>query len=114
MAVQDRVFEYTPAPVPAFEPGETAEQYIPKLLPYLLEEFSRIRNQFTQLPFIPFEKDPPRSPFEGMTRYFSTSWGGWVPKTTALGPTPGPNGIYIYLSGVWYRLDLLATIYYHV
>jgi hypothetical protein len=114
MAVQDRVFEYTPAPIPALDPGETAEHYLPKLLPYLLEEFGRIRNQFIQLPIIPYEKDPPRSPFEGMTRYFSSTLGGWAPKTTDTGPTPGPDGVYIYLAGNWRLVTLGVAIYYHV
>ncbi|EFK97058.1 hypothetical protein LDC_0908, partial [sediment metagenome] len=103
-----------PSPLPAFDSGETAEHYLQKLLPHLLEEFSRIRNQFIQLPIIPYEKDPPRSPFEGMTRNFSATLGGWAPKTTDTGPTPGPDGIYVYLAGYWRRVLLDVAVYYHV
>ena len=98
MARNDVPYEYTPAPVPDFAPGETVEQYMPKLLPYLRDEFENIRQQFQQLPVVPYEIEAPRAPFDGMFRLFGDS-SDWTPGSQGFGG-------YVYLSGDWWKISL--------
>lgn len=111
MARNETPSEYTPGIIPSFEPGESAEDYLVRFLPFLMEELSRVRDQFTQLPILPITLKAPRAPFDGMVRYFPLD--GWRPKTTDGGTTSAASGAYIYLRGNWYRFDLIATPYYH-
>jgi hypothetical protein len=92
----DKPFAYTPAPLPVFAPNETAEQYMSKLLPYLREEFTRVRDQFEQLPIMPTVMEAPRAPFNGMTRIFTDD--GWSPSGAG-------GGLYIYESGMWFKIS---------
>ena len=98
MASNNAPFEYTPGPLPDFSPDETVEGYMPKLLPYLRDEFDNIRRQFQQLPVVSYESEPPRAPFDGMFRLFgqNNSW------------TPGDRGwgAYVYLDDGWYKITL--------
>jgi hypothetical protein len=111
MARNEVPLEYTPGVIPSLDPDESAEKYLVRFLPFLMEELSKIRDQFTQLPIIPVTLDPPRAPFDGMVRYFPSE--GWLPKTADGGTVNGPTGPYIYLRGNWYRLDMVSTTYYH-
>jgi hypothetical protein len=104
MARNEIPFEYTPGPIPDFAPGETAEQYMGKLLPYLRDEFENIRRQFEILPIIPSVREPPQAPFNGMTRYFSDSY--WT-------PSGGPPGVYRYDGGDWKLFDFYGGAFPH-
>jgi hypothetical protein len=91
-------FQYTPSPIPGLNPGESAEAYIKRLIPWMQTEFESIRDQFDQGPIIPPAYDAPRAPFTGMTVLAGLA-GGWDPG--------GGYGIYMYLDGFgWYEVTL--------
>jgi hypothetical protein len=98
MARNEVPFEYVPGPIPDFAPGETAEQYMSKLLPYLRDEFENVRQQFQQLPIIPYELEAPRAPFDGMARAFGDN-SNWVPANQGW-------GVYLYMAGEWWKISL--------
>ena len=100
MASSEIPFEYVPGPIPDFAPGETAEQYMSKLLPYLRDEFENIRQHFQQLPIVPSEREAPRAPFEGMSRAFGFD-GTWTPDNKG-------RGIYFFINGGWWRVSPLG------
>ena len=106
MARREFPFKYTPGQIPNFAPGETAEQYMSKLLPFLRDEFDNIRAQFNQLPIMPTTLEAPQAPFDGMTRIFNPDRGGWT-------PSGGPEGLYIYEEGNWYRINFKVQAYPH-
>jgi hypothetical protein len=106
MARREFPFKYTPGQIPNFAPGETAEQYMSKLLPYLRDEFDNIRAQFNQLPIMPTTLEAPQAPFDGMTRIFNPNRGGWT-------PSGGPEGLYIYEEGNWYLINFKVNDYPH-
>ena len=106
MARREYPFKYTPGPIPNFAPGESAEEYITKLMPYLRDEFENILQQFQQLPIMPTTLDAPQAPFDGMTRIFNSSRGGWT-------PSGGPDGLYIYEAGNWYLINFKVNDYPH-
>ena len=70
--------QYAPSPIPGLSPGETAEEYIKRLIPWMQTEFESIRDQFDQLPIMPAVFDAPRAPFTGMTLLAGLT-GGWDP-----------------------------------
>jgi hypothetical protein len=77
-----------------------------KLLPYLRDEFENVRQQFQQLPVVPYELKAPRAPFDGMMRIFTPDRGGWS-------PSGGPEGLYIYEQGNWYLINFKVNAYPH-
>ena len=90
--------QYAPSPIPGLSPGETAEEYIKRLIPWMQTEFESIRDQFDQLPIMPAVFDAPRAPFNGMTVLAGLT-GGWDPGNG--------YGIYMYLDGFgWYKAAL--------
>jgi hypothetical protein len=89
---------YNPSPIPGLNPGESAEDYIKRLIPWMQTEFEAIKDQFDQMPIIPLAYEAPRAPFTGMMVLAGLS-GGWNPG--------GSWGIYMYLEGWgWYRVSL--------
>jgi hypothetical protein len=96
-----KVQQYRPNALPQSYPGETADDYLKRLVPWLRDEFNEIYKDYGNSADITIEKTAPRLPFDGMMRYFRASGGGWSPT--------GSDGLFFYIDGNWYQINLSAT-----
>ena len=103
---------YSPRDIPLLKPDETIPDYLKRLQSFLAEELNSIQEQFDKGVAIQTEREPPRSPFDGMVKYFNPDI-GWVPKVDESG-NEAPSGYYVYHDGFWYRFQMVNFAYLHL
>ena len=66
----NRGHKYYPSSLPAVTPGEKAEDYLTRLIPWLRDEFRDVWKDLSQTADVNVETTPTRLPYDGMMRYF--------------------------------------------